>query len=56
VDEWLRVNGSCPLCRKRINDDDANAANDVERTNSGEMLMVPQGASHASNVNPMTAR
>jgi hypothetical protein len=21
VDEWLRVNGSCPLCRKRINDD-----------------------------------
>lgn len=21
VDEWLRVNGSCPLCRKRIMED-----------------------------------
>lgn len=55
MDEWLRVNGSCPLCRKRINDDGDTANND-ERSNSGEMLMVPQGASLTNNVNPMAAR
>lgn len=47
MDEWLRVNGSCPLCRKRIVDDSGDATN--ERTDSSEALMVPLQDSQTPN-------
>lgn len=54
MDEWLRVNGSCPLCRKRIADD-ANEANSDERSNSAEMLMVPLNQTYSTANTTTTA-
>ncbi len=47
VDEWLRVNASCPTCRKRIVDDgddnNTNNSNSNSRTQA-EMVPLTRGA------------
>ena len=47
LDEWLRVNASCPTCRKSIYNDD----NNPNSSNSNQATLLPSSSNNQGNIN-----